>query len=145
MQIESGLEEIGKQLAKKHAGTVFDLVGAEISELSKKRISASFTLNAASRQVFGNMHGGIYAYIAESLASLGGWLNVDLNSQICVGTEINASHLKSVSKLGEKIDVVATPIRVGKKMHWWQVNFHNSKGELVSIARCTLFVAPKID
>jgi uncharacterized protein (TIGR00369 family) len=143
MKIEPGLEAKCLELANYHNGTVFDLIGAEFLELSRSRLVASFTLNQASRQAFGLMHGGIYAYVAESLASLGGWLGLKLDNEICVGIEINANHLKAVSKLGSKIEAVASPLRSGKTIQVWQVEFRDSSGDLVSVSRCTLIVKAK--
>lgn len=143
MKIEPGLEVKSQELAKFHGGTVFDLIEGQFIELATNRVVASFTLNQASRQAFGLMHGGIYAYVAESLASLGGWLSLDLNSQICVGIEINANHVKSVSQLGARVEAVATPLHSGKTIQVWQVEFRDAFADLVSISRCTLLIKSK--
>jgi 1,4-dihydroxy-2-naphthoyl-CoA hydrolase len=143
MKIEPGLEEKSKELAKFHTGTVFDLIGARFEEFSKQKLIASFELNQSTRQAFGLMHGGIYAYIAESLASLGGWLNLDLEKEICVGIEINANHVKSVSSPGARIEATATPLHSGKTIQVWQVEFRDNNAELVSVSRCTLLTRVK--
>lgn len=144
MKIEPGLEEKSKELANYHSGTVFDLIGGQFLEVGKKKLVASFTLNEVSRQVFGLLHGGIYAYVSESLASLGGWLGLDLEKELCVGIEINANHLKSVSQPGEIITATATPFHQGKTIQVWQVQFQDSKGEMVSISRCTILIRAKL-
>ena len=140
MKVDPGLEEKCKELAKNHVGTVFDLIGGKFTEITNTRLVASFTLNHVSKQIFGLMHGGVYAYVAESLASLGGWLGLDLDKEYCVGIEINANHLKSVSQSGAVIVAIATPLQRGKTIQVWQVEFRDSAGDLVSISRCTLLV-----
>ena len=140
MKVEPGLEAKSKELANFHSGSVFDLIGAKFIEIATSRIVVSFTLNQSTRQAFGLMHGGIYAYVAESIASLGGWIGLDLSKEICVGVEINANHIKAVSQIGEIIEATATPLHRGKTLQVWQVEFKNSAGDLVSISRCTLLV-----
>ena len=112
-------------------------------ELGTKKVVVSFSLNQTTQQVFGLMHGGIYPYIAESIASLGGWLGIDLDKQICVGIEVNANHVKGVSKLGETITGTAIALHPGKTIQVWQVEFRDSTGDLVSVSRCTLMIREK--
>lgn len=143
MIIEQGLEDKVSELIKFHEDSVFDLIGAEFAEVSRDKISALFTLNKASQQAFGLMHGGIYAYLAESLASIGGWLAVDLSKEVCVGIEVNANHVRGVSKQGTPITATATPLHRGRTLHVWQVEFRDGANALVSVSRCTLLIKTK--
>ena len=53
------------------------------------------------------LHGGVSVVLAESAASIGAALNTDLTQFIPVGVEINANHLRSISK--GTLRAVATP------------------------------------
>jgi len=64
-------------------------------------------------QPFGVLHGGITAYVAESLASMGAQLAA--NGARPAGVEMNVAHLQAVP-YGHKVMVKAVPIRVGKRI-----------------------------
>jgi 1,4-dihydroxy-2-naphthoyl-CoA hydrolase len=71
-------------------------------------------------QPFGVLHGGITAFLAETLASMGAQVNS--NWARVAGIDLNVNHLLSVS-LGEEVTVKATPLRVGKRVQVWDVQF----------------------
>ncbi len=64
-------------------------------------------------QPFGVLHGGITAYVAESLASMGAQLAA--NGARPAGVEMNVAHLQAVP-YGHKVMAKAVPIRVGKRI-----------------------------
>jgi uncharacterized protein (TIGR00369 family) len=64
-------------------------------------------------QPFGVLHGGITAFLAENLSSMGAsvvsrWARV-------AGIDLNVNHLLSAS-IGETVHVDATPLRAGKRV-----------------------------
>jgi 1,4-dihydroxy-2-naphthoyl-CoA hydrolase len=87
------------------------------------------------------LHGGASVALAETLGSIAGGIRVYPNNETVVGIEINASHLKSTQKgwvMGKAI-----PIRIGKKIHVWEIKITNEKNELICISRLTLAVIKK--
>lgn len=132
-----------KILSSLHKGTAFDLIGGKLLTITPKQVKAQFVLNDVSRQAFGLLHGGIYAYVAESMASLGAWMSVDQEKNICVGIEVSASHLKAVSTKGAKIDALASCIKPGKNLQVWSIQFSDKQQDLVSIARCSVYIKAK--
>ena len=138
MIIAPGLEEKVTILQEKLKGSIFTIIQAEMLEIGLKKVSARFPVNDATKQAFGVLHGGVSAYVAESIASIGGWLHINFETQTCVGIEINASHLKAVDE--GMVTATATPLRIGKTIHVWQVECRDSQDELVSISQCTLLV-----
>ena len=91
-------------------------------------------------QPMGQLHGGASAVLAESAATIGGYLNCDPETQITVGTELNISHLRS--KRSGTLTAIATPIRTGRTMHVWAIDLLGEDGKQVAVARCTLAVLP---
>ena len=64
-------------------------------------------------QPFGVLHGGITAFLAENLASIGAQVNS--NWARVAGIDLNVNHLLSAS-IGETVIAKATPLRVGKRV-----------------------------
>jgi uncharacterized protein (TIGR00369 family) len=95
-------------------------------------------------QPYGILHGGVSALLAESAASFGGALNVEPD-QIVVGTELNCSHLRSMSS--GTLTATATPIRTGRRVQVWGIDLTDQDGRKICVARCTLQVleAPAAD
>jgi 1,4-dihydroxy-2-naphthoyl-CoA hydrolase len=58
--------------------------------------------------------------------------------QIVVGTELNCSHLRSMST--GTLTAVATPIRKGRSVHVWGIELRDDDERLICVARCTLQV-----
>jgi uncharacterized protein (TIGR00369 family) len=58
--------------------------------------------------------------------------------QIVVGTELNCSHLRSMSS--GTLTATATPVRKGRNVHVWAIDLTDDTGRMICIARCTLQV-----
>ena len=95
-------------------------------------------VNEKTRQPYGILHGGASCVLAETLGSIGGAFCVDMQTQIVVGLEINANHLRP-AKDGYVIGT-ARPIHLGRTTHVWDIKITNEKGDLVCISRLTLAV-----
>jgi uncharacterized protein (TIGR00369 family) len=73
----------------------------------------------------------------------------DLSKVSPVGIEINANHLRSVSK--GVITVEAVPLYPGRTMSVWNIEIKNDRGKLVCTSRCTILlqkrpaVTPPVD
>ena len=93
-----------------------------------------------TKQAFGLLHGGASVALAESLASVGGWLNCDEKKFAVVGIEINANHIKA--KREGIVSGTAKPLHLGSKTQVWEIRISDEEDKLVSISRCTLAVVP---
>lgn len=121
--------------------TLVSTLGIEITEFEKDCVKGRMPVDERTKQPFGLLHGGASVALAETLGSMGGGKNVDLNSHAVVGIEINASHLKSVKKgwvFGE-----AEPVRIGKKIQVWEIVITDETKNLVCKSRLTLAVIKK--
>ncbi len=133
---DASLKEKIEEYKKLAGPSLLDALGIEITECSKDRVVGTMPVNSNTKQPFGILHGGASVCLAESLASIGGWLNLEEEGKSIVGLEINANHLK-MAKDGI-VTGVSTPIHIGSKTQIWQTEIRNEKTELICVSRMTL-------
>jgi len=113
-------------------------LGIEIVEIGDDFLTARMPVNEKTTQPYGILHGGASCVLAETLGSVGGAFCVDMATQIVVGLEINANHLRP-AKDGY-VTGTARPVHVGRTTHVWDIKITNEKGDLVCVSRLTLAV-----
>jgi 1,4-dihydroxy-2-naphthoyl-CoA hydrolase len=131
------LEKLRANATKNLASTL----GIEITELTPQRVVATMPVDDRTRQPFGILHGGASVALAETVASLGGTMNVDLETNVVVGVEINANHIKA--KRDGRVTGTALPIHIGRSTQVWEVRIVDEEHRTVCVSRCTLAVVPK--
>ena len=89
-------------------------------------------------QYLGIMNGGVSLFLAETAASVGVVAGSDLSEVSPVGIEINANHLRAVSK--GTLTVEAKPIYSGRTMSVWGIEIKSDRKKLVCIARLTMLM-----
>lgn len=117
--------------------TMVDALGIEIIEANKERVVGTMPVDERTRQRSGILHGGASVAFAETLASIGSWIQVMEQGKIAVGQEINANHLRSVRE--GIVRGVAEPIHVGSQTQVWEIRISDEQSRLTCISRCTLF------
>ena len=115
-------------------------LGIQLVEATPQRIVGTMPVRQEVHQPFGLLHGGASVALAETLCSIGAWLNVDIEREMAVGLEINANHLRAVTS--GTVTGTATPIHVGKRTQVWEIKIADERGKQVCISRCTLAVVP---
>ena len=118
-----------------------DTLGIEIVELSKERVVATMPVNERTRQPFGILHGGASLALAETVASIGAVMNVDLRQYTAVGLEINANHVRAKNE--GTVRATAVPLHSGRSTQVWEVRIVDETGRLICVSRCTLAVVPR--
>jgi 1,4-dihydroxy-2-naphthoyl-CoA hydrolase len=121
--------------------TILEHIGIEITELTDNSVSGKMPVDRRTIQPAGILHGGSSVVLAESLGSIASVLVINQEKQICVGLEINANHVRPVSK--GFVYGTATPIHIGGKTHIWEIKIVNEQGKLVCISRLTMVLLPK--
>lgn len=121
--------------------TLLTTLGIEIVEATRERVVARMPVGPRVHQPFGLLHGGASVALAETVASTGAWMNVDQATQVVVGIEINANHLRA-RRDGEVV-ATATPVHVGRSTQVWEVRIADEEGRAVCVSRCTLAVVPR--
>ncbi len=74
------------------------LYGLELVEFSEEEVRARVQLRDELKQPMGLLHGGVYASIAESLASLATALGVLERGEVAMGLSNNTSFLRPVTE-----------------------------------------------
>jgi len=128
-------------LAKLQQETLLATLGIEIVEATRERVVARMPVGPRVHQPFGLLHGGASVALAETVASTAAWMNVDQASEIVVGIEINANHLRA--KRDGVVTATATPLHVGRRTQVWEVRIADEEGRAVCASRCTLAVVPR--
>ena len=118
-----------------------DRLGIAIIELTRERVVATMPVDDRTKQPFGILHGGASVALAETVASLGAVMNVDLEKASAVGLEINANHLRA--KRGGMVRATATPFHIGRSTQVWDVRIVDEEERPVCVSRCTLAVVPR--
>ncbi|HEX5694367.1 MAG TPA: hotdog fold thioesterase [Arenimonas sp.] len=117
-------------------GTSPGTLGICLTEHGPDFLRATMPVDARTKQPFGLLHGGSSVLLAETLASLGGYLCLEPDSgQQLAGLEINANHLRAVTE-GE-VTGTARPIHLGRTTQVWEVRIEDAAGRLVCISRMT--------
>jgi uncharacterized protein (TIGR00369 family) len=124
------------------AQTLLTTLGIEVTESTKDRVVARMPVGPAVHQPFGLLHGGASVALAETVASIGAWMNVDQASERAVGLEINANHLRG--KRDGVVIATATPIHIGRRTHVWDIKIADEEGRLVCTSRCTMSIIPAL-
>ena len=122
-------------IPQKHMGDALDI---QFTSFRKDEIKASMPVSEKTVQPFGMLHGGASVVLAETLASVGAWLNAP-EGKTAVGVEINANHLRSVS-LGGSVSGTARPVQRGRQVEVWEVEIRNEQNKIVCVSRCTLMI-----
>ncbi|CAN5631772.1 hotdog fold thioesterase [soil metagenome] len=117
---------------------LMQFLGVKIVETAADRVVLTMEVTPKVHQYVGIMNGGVSLYLAETAASIGVVASADLSKVTPVGVEINANHIRAVSK--GIITVTATPIFPGRTMSIWQIDITNEKGKLVCTGRCSVLL-----
>jgi 1,4-dihydroxy-2-naphthoyl-CoA hydrolase len=112
-------------------------LGIRVVELTPERVVLQLEVGPKTHQPYGILHGGVSALMAEGAASLGGAVSVGPD-EIVVGTELNCSHLRSMSS--GVLTATATPVRKGRTVHVWAIELTDENDRMICISRCTLQV-----
>jgi 1,4-dihydroxy-2-naphthoyl-CoA hydrolase len=123
------------------AGSMSEALGMEFTEIGDDYLRARMPVDARTKQPFGLLHGGASVALAETLGSLAGNLCLDPERAVAVGLEINANHLKAVTR--GHVTGTARPIHIGRSTQIWEIRIEDDDGRLSCISRLTLAVTPK--
>ncbi len=117
-----------------------DALGMEVGEFDEQRITGSFGVTDRVRQPFGIVHGGAYAALAETLASVATYFAVQGNGEIAVGQNNDTSFLRPVS--AGTVHAEGTRRHRGRTSWIWDVDFKDDEGRVCAISRVTIAVRP---
>lgn len=138
MQIQKEIRDKVEQFLESETPNMAHALGIEFEHFSQNEVIATMPVHGPTKQPFGLLHGGASVALAETLASIGAWLNIDGDQHTAVGLEINANHIKAVRS--GIVRGVATPIHRGAQTQVWETRITTESDKLVCISRCTLAI-----
>lgn len=112
------------------------LFGIEVEAAEVGRVVLKMAVTPRVHQYIGIMNGGISLLLAETAASLGAVISSDLTKVSPVGVEINANHLRAVSR--GIVRAEARSVYHGRTISVWQIEIRNERDKLICVSRCTL-------
>lgn len=126
---------------KKVKNKLMESLGIDIVELDKNKVVMSMPVDERTHQPYGYLHGGASVLLAETVASIGATLHVDVNEKDVFGMEINANHIRS--KRDGKVFAIGTPLHIGRTTQVWSIEIKDENDKLVCISRCTIGVVER--
>jgi 1,4-dihydroxy-2-naphthoyl-CoA hydrolase len=112
-------------------------LGVEMVELTPGRVVATMPVDERHHQPFGYLHGGVSVVLAETVASVGGFMNCP-PGKVAFGSEINASHVRP--KRSGTLTAVGIPAHVGRRSQVWEVRITDEDDRTVCVSRCTVAI-----
>jgi 1,4-dihydroxy-2-naphthoyl-CoA hydrolase len=98
----------------------------------------SFNVEDRVRQPFGIVHGGAYAALAETLASIGTFHVVMNDGMLAMGMSNNTTFLRPVSS--GSVSGEAVVLHRGRTTWVWDVTFSDDVGQRCAVSRVTIAV-----
>lgn len=131
------LEEINQLFAINMTGFL-DIKAVEIGD---DYLIAEMPVTEKVKQPYGLLHGGASVVLAESVGSIASNMLIDWDIFAGVGLEINANHIRPVTK--GVVKATCKPLHIGKTTHVWDIQIRNERNALVCISRLTIAVIKK--
>jgi 1,4-dihydroxy-2-naphthoyl-CoA hydrolase len=117
------------------------LIGLEVTEITTEFAGGRLLVRDEVLQPFGVVHGGVYAAIAESLASRGTLAGVWPDGSLALGLSNHTSFLRPVSE--GTITAAARPLHRGRTTWVWDVEMTDASGKRCAVSRVTIAVRPR--
>jgi 1,4-dihydroxy-2-naphthoyl-CoA hydrolase len=119
------------------------LYGLELLACSDTEVSARVAVRDDLKQPAGLIHGGVYASMAESMASLATALAVYETGSTAMGLSNNTSFLRPIT--AGVVHASATRVHRGRTTWVWDVRFSDDDDRTCAVTRMTIAVRPLPD
>lgn len=116
------------------------LYGLEVTEIADGQVAGRVAVTDEIKQPLGLVHGGVYAAMAESLASTGTALAVHEAGNTAMGLSNHTSFVRPITS--GTIAAEARARHRGRSTWVWEVDVTDDQGRLCALARVTVAVRP---
>jgi 1,4-dihydroxy-2-naphthoyl-CoA hydrolase len=132
----------GSESARLREESPFDRhYGLEIVEAGDELVRGRVAVREELTQPTGVVHGGVYASIAEGLASLGTNVGVAGEGNVGLGMSNNSTFLRPLSD--GTIHAIARRRHRGRTTWVWDVELSDDNGRVCALSRVTVAVKPQ--
>jgi uncharacterized protein (TIGR00369 family) len=116
------------------------LLGLELVECTEELVRAELRVRDELRQPFGLVHGGVFATMAETLASVGTAVVVFAEGNAAMGLSNQTSFLRPIT--AGTIHGRAVRRHRGRTTWIWDVEITDDAGRICALSRMTIAVRP---
>jgi uncharacterized protein (TIGR00369 family) len=121
-------------------GTLDEVLGFETIEVGPELARSRAEVRPRLQQPFGLVHGGVYAAMAESLASVATYRAVADEGMIAVGLANQTSFMRPI--LTGHVNAEARRRHRGSTTWIWDVELTDDEGRVCALSRMTIAVRP---
>jgi 1,4-dihydroxy-2-naphthoyl-CoA hydrolase len=114
------------------------LYGLELLDYSDTEVHAQVKVRDELRQPAGLVHGGVFASIAETMASMATWMAVHEQGKTAQGLSNQTSFLRPI--VDGTIHAAARRRHKGRTTWVWEVDITDDEGRLCALVRMTIAV-----
>jgi uncharacterized protein (TIGR00369 family) len=114
------------------------LLGIEITELTEEMAVGGLAVRDEHKQPFGLVHGGVFAAIAETLASVATGVAVAEQGRVAMGLSNQTSFMRPIT--AGRIHARAQRKHAGRTTWVWEVEMSDDQGRLCVLTRMTVAV-----
>ena len=114
------------------------LYGLQVQDISEEEVSATVPVRDQVKQPMGLVHGGLYASIAESLASMATAMAVAKDGKMAMGLSNATSFLRPITE--GTVHATARRLHRGRSTWVWDVEITDDQGRRCALTRMTIAV-----
>ncbi|HYM55169.1 MAG TPA: PaaI family thioesterase [Solirubrobacteraceae bacterium] len=116
------------------------LYGLRMLACTDSEVRAEVEVREELKQPAGLVHGGLYAAMAESMASVGTAVAVLEQGEVAMGLSNSTSFLRPIT--GGVVHALATRVHRGRTTWVWDVRFSDDADRTCAVTRMTVAVRP---
>ena len=124
------------------AGGFVELLGLRFDEVTPDRVAITWDVTPALHQPYGIVHGGVYASVVETAASIAAAAWLGERGQV-VGVNNSTDFLRAVRE--GTLHAVAEPVHRGRLQQLWLVEIRDESERLVARGQVRLQNIPDAD
>ncbi|RBP31784.1 MULTISPECIES: hotdog fold thioesterase [Marinobacter] len=130
-----------EQMMEASRKTAVGHMGIEYLEVGDNYVKGRMPVDERTVQPFGILHGGASVVLAETLGSMAANCCLKDPGTVAVGLDINANHIRPVSK--GWVYGTATALHIGSATQVWEIRIENEEGKTTCISRLTMAVTKR--
>jgi uncharacterized protein (TIGR00369 family) len=113
-----------------------DAMGVHFVRATEDEVIAEWDIGPQHLQGYGIVHGGVYAGVIETIASVGAALHAIVAGRSVVGLENHTSFIHAVR--GGRLRATAKPLTRGRRSQVWEGTVTDVGGRLIATGRVRL-------